>query len=172
MSVHPGVGRAPWLVEQIGYFLADRCGLKNNHAIMLRLPYLVRQERARYKYALARVFGLVIILVCAAWHAARSEEPTTHPANAGACVRSAFHVIVDVGHTVDVPGADSARGATEYSFNLQLADVIKQALVDAGFDKATRLITAAAAGSGRARYPRQQCACRPVHFHPPRFGTG
>jgi N-acetylmuramoyl-L-alanine amidase len=55
---------------------------------------------------------------------------------------SAFHVILDVGHGVASPGADSARGVTEYSFNLRLADVIKQALVDAGFDNTVRMITA------------------------------
>lgn len=108
---------------------------------MFRSPYLVRQERAGYKYALARILVLVVILSCGAGHA-RSEEPAPPAAKAGACVRSAFRVIVDVGHTVAVPGADSARGATEYSFNLPLADTIKQELVDAGFDKTTRLITA------------------------------
>ncbi|MGA8694667.1 MAG: hypothetical protein WB689_12650 [Xanthobacteraceae bacterium] len=36
--------------------------------------------------------------------------------------------MVDVGHTVDVPGAMSARGIPEYAFNLQLAREIKQAL--------------------------------------------
>jgi N-acetylmuramoyl-L-alanine amidase len=122
--------------------------MKNTHAIMFRSPYLVRQERAGYKYALAPVLSLVVVLTCAAGHAARSEEPATPTAKADACVRSAFHVIVDVGHTVAVPGADSARGATEYSYNLQLADVIKQALVEAGFDKTVRLITATAPWHG------------------------
>jgi hypothetical protein len=55
---------------------------------------------------------------------------------------SAFHVILDVGHGVASRGADSARGVTEYSFNLRLADVIKQARVDAGFDNTVRMITA------------------------------
>jgi N-acetylmuramoyl-L-alanine amidase len=114
---------------------------------MFRSPYLVRQERAGYKYALARVLVLVVILTCGAGHA-RSEEPATPSAKADACVRSAFRVIVDVGHTVAVPGADSARGATEYSFNLQLADAIKQALLDAGFDRTVRLITATAPWHG------------------------
>ena len=59
-----------------------------------------------------------------------------------------FRVIVDVGHTVEVPGADSARGVPEYTFNLRLADEIEQALVDAGFDKAVRLITATAPWQG------------------------
>lgn len=120
---------------------------------MLRLRYLVRQQRAAYKYdgrrrILARAACLVVIFA-AAWHPARGAEPAAHAAaKAGACVRSAFHIIVDVGHTAEVPGALSARGATEYSFNLQLADTIKQALVDAGFDKTQRMITATAPWQG------------------------
>ena len=66
----------------------------------------------------------------------------------GACQRSAFRVVVDVGHTVDSPGADSARGVTEYSYNLQLADAVKQALVGAGFDKTMRMVTSTRSLSG------------------------
>jgi N-acetylmuramoyl-L-alanine amidase len=57
------------------------------------------------------------------------------------CPRAAFRVVVDVGHTLDVPGALSARGMPEYAFNLQLGKDIKKALNDAGFDKTTLLIT-------------------------------
>ena len=92
-----------------------------------------------------------ILVVCAAWHPARSEEPAPpapRAAKAAACQRSAFRVVVDVGHTVDVPGALSARGIAEYTFNLQLADAVKQALVDAGFDKTVRLVTATAPWPG------------------------
>jgi N-acetylmuramoyl-L-alanine amidase len=65
-----------------------------------------------------------------------------------ACDRSAFRVVVDVGHTVDVPGALSARGVPEYSFNLQLADTINATLLGAGFAKTVRLITATAPWPG------------------------
>ena len=51
---------------------------------------------------------------------------------------------MDVGHTVDKPGADSSRGVTEYSYNLHLANEVMQALTKAGFEKAVRLITEAA----------------------------
>jgi N-acetylmuramoyl-L-alanine amidase len=64
------------------------------------------------------------------------------------CVPSAFRVMLDVGHTAAVPGALSARGVTEYSFNMQLTDAIKQALVDAGFDQTIKLITATPPGRG------------------------
>ena len=59
------------------------------------------------------------------------------------CNRAAFRVIVDVGHTVDRHGVLSARGTTEYRFNLRLANRIEQMLVDAGFGKTVELITAA-----------------------------
>ena len=49
--------------------------------------------------------------------------------------------MVDVGHTLDVPGAMSARGVSEYAFNLALAQEAKQALVDAGFTGTVLLIT-------------------------------
>ena len=49
--------------------------------------------------------------------------------------------MVDVGHSVKSYGALSARGATEYEFNLRLAQQIVQALLDQGFTKTTLLIT-------------------------------
>lgn len=66
------------------------------------------------------------------------------------CRRSAFRVIIDVGHTVDVPGAISARGVPEYAFNLSLAEDIEQVLVAAGFDHTVLLITAKAPPIGLA----------------------
>ncbi len=85
-------------------------------------------------------------LLAGAPSAARSEEPAAPPGQQRptACQSGAFRVAVDVGHTVAVPGAISARGATEYSFNLRLGEAIKQALVKAGFDKTELLITGAA----------------------------
>src|SRR3974377_140403 len=64
------------------------------------------------------------------------------------CTLSTFRVVVDVGHTLDVPGAMSARGVPEYAFNLQLARDIKQALVDAGFEQTVLMITATAPWRG------------------------
>jgi N-acetylmuramoyl-L-alanine amidase len=111
---------------------------------MLQLPYLLGHGRGADKLAVECRAGSVAIavLACATWFPAHGKEATVPPGEAGACPRSAFHVIVDVGHGVASPGADSARGVTEYSFNLGLADVIKQARVDAGFDNTVRMITA------------------------------
>jgi N-acetylmuramoyl-L-alanine amidase len=73
---------------------------------------------------------------------ARSAEKGPPAEKSNACEPAAFRVVLDVGHTVAVPGADSARGVPEYTFNLQLTDAIKQALDTAGFTKTVRLITA------------------------------
>ena len=75
-----------------------------------------------------------------------APKPAQKPASAAkpaaaACHPENFRVVVDVGHTAAVPGAMSARGVTEYSFNLALAQDTKQALVDAGFTRTVLLIT-------------------------------
>jgi N-acetylmuramoyl-L-alanine amidase len=79
---------------------------------------------------------------------AEDQKPAAAaPADAN-CPRATFRVVIDVGHTIDVPGALSARGMPEYAFNLQLGKDIKQALNDAGFDKTTLLITGKAPPMG------------------------
>jgi len=92
-------------------------------------------------------FSIVaLLLVAVAGPPAHGVEPAAAPPDA--CQRAKFRVVVDVGHTLDHPGADSARGIPEYAFNLQLAQDIKQALADAGFDNTVLLITAAAPWRG------------------------
>ena len=96
--------------------------------------------------------GALRLLVLAALIAgdltpAAGGGPAAKPAPAS-CRRSAFRVVLDVGHTLEVPGAMSARGVPEYAFNLKLAEAIQQALVAAGFDNTVRLITATAPWRG------------------------
>ena len=67
------------------------------------------------------------------------------PAVLAQCDAARFHVIIDVGHTPEVPGAISARGVTEYDYNLKLSKAIDARLTEAGFSRAT-LMT----GSGEA----------------------
>lgn len=69
-------------------------------------------------------------------------------AEAPACTPAKFKVVLDVGHTVSSPGATSARGTTEYSFNLKLARRIEQELRDGGFVQTTVLVTE---GDGRVQ---------------------
>jgi N-acetylmuramoyl-L-alanine amidase len=74
---------------------------------------------------------------------AQVPAPVAAPAAAkpDACPRDKFRVVVDVGHTLDVPGAMSARGVPEYAFNLQLGQDADKALIDAGFGQTVLLIT-------------------------------
>lgn len=69
---------------------------------------------------------------------ARAEEKSAEHA---ACNRAEFKLIVDVGHTLDSPGAYSARGATEYGFNFFLARQMERQLLAAGFTKTVVMIT-------------------------------
>lgn len=90
---------------------------------------------------LAILAAAIVVLI---GRSARSAEDQPPAPKATECQKSDFRVVLDVGHTADVPGADSARGIPEYSFNLQLADAVKQALIESGFTKTVRLITATA----------------------------
>jgi N-acetylmuramoyl-L-alanine amidase len=91
-----------------------------------------------------------ILILAGGPHPARAQQqaPVAAAPPAPSCQRSAFHIVIDVGHTVNVPGADSARGIPEYAFNLQLSQDIDKALVDAGFDKTVLMITATAPWRG------------------------
>ena len=91
---------------------------------------------------------LAIGLLASGLQTVRAQEHAASQAAAESCNPSAFRVVVDVGHTVDVPGAMSARGVPEYAFNLQLARDVKQALIDAGFEQTVLLITATAPWRG------------------------
>ena len=94
--------------------------------------------------------ALAILVLVAEHHAAHGAAPgaaAAKPARAN-CRRSALRVVIDVGHTRDLPGAISARGVPEYAFNLELADAIRQTLLAAGFEETVRLVTATAPWPG------------------------
>jgi N-acetylmuramoyl-L-alanine amidase len=103
---------------------------------------------ALQRAALAIGAALLITCLAADGHPARGEEHSVNASPADACAHSSFRVVIDVGHTVDVPGAMSARGVPEYTFNLQLGEDIQQALLDAGFTQTVLLITATAPWRG------------------------
>jgi N-acetylmuramoyl-L-alanine amidase len=88
---------------------------------------------------------LSILLSGGALRSASAESAGASPIESAhsSCNRASFRVIVDVGHTVQQHGVLSARGATEYRFNLRLANQIEQTLTAAGFAKTVELITAA-----------------------------
>lgn len=85
-----------------------------------------------------RFLGLFVAATFAlsAEYSARAE---TRPAET--CSRAMFRVVVDVGHTEKAFGATSARGLTEFSFNLNLAKRIEQDLLAAGFRRSVLLIS-------------------------------
>ena len=85
-----------------------------------------------------RFLGLFVAATFAlsAEHSVRAE---TRPAET--CSRAMFRVVVDVGHTEKAFGATSARGLTEFSFNLSLAKRIEQDLLAAGFRRSVLLIS-------------------------------
>jgi N-acetylmuramoyl-L-alanine amidase len=104
-----------------------------------------RRRELKKSYSLhavtAGLAAVAFVVLSGLPRAAHSENPAAAPGKTAPCKRSAFHIVLDVGHTVDSPGADSARGVPEYQFNVALTDVIKETLVKAGFDETVRLIT-------------------------------
>ncbi len=100
------------------------------------------------RYAWLMVLALLAIPPAGGLGPAQGEEPAAAVSKPDPCPRSNFRVVVDVGHTLEVPGAMSARGVPEYAFNLQLGTEVKDALVSAGFTATTLLITATAPWRG------------------------
>jgi N-acetylmuramoyl-L-alanine amidase len=95
-----------------------------------------------------RTIALLILSIMLAGTALRGTSAETAGAtpdrpDRSSCDRASFRVIVDVGHTVERYGVLSARGATEYMFNLRLANQIEQRLTAAGFARTVELITTA-----------------------------
>lgn len=72
---------------------------------------------------------------------ARAASTVPLPRPAPKCDRDHFRVVLDVGHSAEAPGAISARGKSEYGFNLRLAKQIDRSLIDAGFDKTVLMVT-------------------------------
>jgi N-acetylmuramoyl-L-alanine amidase len=98
----------------------------------------------------------LVLLLAPVGSAAESDAPAPMPPapqiRTATCPRAAtFRTILDVGHTADVPGAISARGTTEYDFNLRLAREIDKDLLAAGFDNTVLMITAEAPPTGLFR---------------------
>ncbi len=83
---------------------------------------------------------LVVLALCATATAFAQGTSPRPRAAAPQCDPASFRVIVDVGHTPEVPGAISARGVDEYTFNLKLAQAIDGKLREAGFNHAHLLL--------------------------------
>ena len=80
----------------------------------------------------------VVAIVSAPVEVARAGgKALDHPR----CDRDSFRVVLDIGHSLDAPGATSARGVPEYQFNLLLAEEVQKALDKGGFAKTVLLNT-------------------------------
>jgi N-acetylmuramoyl-L-alanine amidase len=104
-----------------------------------------------------RRIGTIALLAAAilasqgARHPVRGEEAGVGKATGATCDRAAFRLVLDVGHTAEVPGAKSARGLHEFEFNLRLAKLIEKQLLDAGFPRTVLLVTEGKTMPGLAR---------------------
>jgi N-acetylmuramoyl-L-alanine amidase len=104
---------------------------------------------ARLSVAAALVLAATLLPASAPQGApANGSRPAAKKTETSGCDRANFRVIVDVGHSAEVPGATSARGVPEYEFNLGLATQIEKSLLRAGFRKAHLLITPGPARRG------------------------
>ena len=90
-----------------------------------------------------RTGAIAFALLPIALQVAHAQTPESSVAKliGATCDRASFRVILDVGHTIEAPGAISARGVTEYEFNLNLAKQIERALTSAGFARTEVLVT-------------------------------
>ena len=81
---------------------------------------------------IAAALALCALLAVAAQAQPRGVAPP-RPATAAGCVKSTFRVAIDVGHYLAAPGATSARGITEFTYNRALAEMVLRAVKEAGF---------------------------------------
>jgi N-acetylmuramoyl-L-alanine amidase len=84
---------------------------------------------------------LRLLLTTAALASAAAPTARAEPRPADVCARTLFRVVIDVGHTAQVPGAISARGVPEFVFNLSLAERVEEQLLAAGFRRSVLLVT-------------------------------
>lgn len=100
-------------------------------------------DRFAHCYRAGAAAAVAALIACGqfphAW--GQAAAPARRAVQVNNCDRASFHVVVDVGHSEKSYGARSARGATEYEFNLRLATEIVQVLQDQDFVRTTLLIT-------------------------------
>lgn len=58
---------------------------------------------------------------------------------AAGCQRDDFNVVIDIGHSKELPGTISARGKPEFEFNREVAMLLRSALRQAGFVDASAI---------------------------------
>lgn len=85
-------------------------------------------------------FGGWLLLFCAFECATIGSTVSARAQQLAACQYSSFQIAIDVGRTPEAPGAVSARGVSEHSYNLLLGSDLVEKLKQGGFVK-TELFT-------------------------------
>jgi len=88
---------------------------------------------ARLSSSLALLSLALVLVQSLPTEGRRAVDAIASRTHSSRCDQESFRVVLDIGHTVDVPGALSARGISEYQFNLLLTEQIERALLEAGF---------------------------------------
>lgn len=91
----------------------------------------------RHKAAILLAAAALVFPLAAVGPAGAAEKKSDAPQ----CRQDNFRVIVDVGHTLEAPGATSARGVFEFEYNLNLAKDVERKLAETGFAKTELLVT-------------------------------
>lgn len=102
----------------------------------------------------AEILVLAALLFTQGGSAGAQGKPSSPPAkkqDQPTCKKAQFRVVLDVGHSAEVPGSRSARRVPEYEFNLKLGKRIEKSLVGAGFRKTLLMITPGPARAGLAK---------------------
>jgi N-acetylmuramoyl-L-alanine amidase len=108
----------------------------------------IRLCASRLWCSLTFVLLALVLVQSVPAEAGKADSAMADHTHCGRCDREDFRVVLDVGHTVDAPGARSARGVPEYQFNLLLTEEIERALLEAGFRRTFMLNTFGAARAG------------------------
>jgi len=117
---------------KLGPFAARRLSLRDRHRMLTA--------------SIVALSSLIVPLSVVEPARPKEIEQARSQPKPSTCDRSQFRVVLDVGHTVDAPGAISARNVPEYDFNLRLAKYLERRLIEDGFTKTVLLVT-----GGRAR---------------------
>ncbi len=81
--------------------------------------------------------GLVVVLLLSGHVVAQDGSAPAGQAGATTgCQKNTFKIALDIGHYKAKPGATSARGVTEFTYNHALAELVLTALKASGFDAA------------------------------------
>ncbi len=111
-------------------------------------------SRCRIPYGSHRRFGIWLLLAWLLWRLVHGGAQAACPSD--------FAIAIDIGHSLDQPGATSARGKPEYDFNRRLGLALYETLQAQGYRQAYLLDPAGALGGAEGLHRRTAL----VNAHP------